>query len=327
MAVGLRFAHRAFTLVELLVVIAIIGVLVALLLPAVQAAREAARRSQCGNNLKQIGLGFHSHESAHGILADGGERPWALRSMVGGRPATAPRQNVGWGYQLLPYIEQQNIWSLADSEEIKIYATPTYFCPTRGGPRWVQNRARTETRAMTDYAGNGGTDSTGSSGWGMLGNGIDGVVVRRPVPGGKHSNGQDYPVSWDVDPLIRGPSVSLGRQITDGTSNTMLVGEKCLNIAMLGENQTDDDSGYWDGWDWDTIRWGYFQPSADWGKKGVGHSGMAALHGAFGGSHPSVFMVVRADGSVRPIRFGVDLAVFQAFCSRDDGGVVDSGDL
>ncbi len=170
---------------------------------------------------------------------------------------------------------------------------------------------------MLDYAGNAGTDDTGKFSWGRMGNGLDGVVVRRPVPG------ENPP----VETAPRSPSVSLGRQITDGTSNTMLAGEKCLNIAFLGQHQPDDDAGYWDGWDFDTIRWGYFQPSPDWDNSSAQFTGFVPLRAAFGGSHPSVFMTVRADGSVRPVRFSVDLAVFKTFCSRDDGGVVDSEDL
>src|SRR5206468_11059272 len=104
----------AFTLVELLVVIAIIGVLVALLLPAVQSAREASRRSKCTNNLKQFGLAFHNHHDTLGIFPDGGENwdpvAWP-RVMLNGTPATAPKQNWGWGYQILPYIEQSGVWN------------------------------------------------------------------------------------------------------------------------------------------------------------------------------------------------------------------------
>src|SRR4051812_43864625 len=90
--------RRAFTLVELLVVIAIIGVLVALLLPAVQTAREAARRSQCLNNLRQVGLALHTHHDQFGVL------PFAR---TGGRP-----QSISWAPLILPFIEQKNLLDL-----------------------------------------------------------------------------------------------------------------------------------------------------------------------------------------------------------------------
>src|SRR5262245_26140759 len=105
-----RRVRGAFTLVELLVVIAIIGVLVALLLPAVQAAREAARRMQCQNHLKQIGLAFHNHHDVFGHLPTGG---WGWGWV--GDPDSGPgiRQPGGWCFNILPYVEGKNIYDIA----------------------------------------------------------------------------------------------------------------------------------------------------------------------------------------------------------------------
>jgi len=296
-----------FTLVELLVVIAIIGILVALLLPAVQAAREAARRSQCVNHLKQISLAFSLHDSTFKFYPDGGEGQWAGRSLTTSKkPRIAPFQSWGWPYQILRYLEEGAVWELPQDKQV--FGTPIagYFCPSRRAPQAIETQGG--SRAMMDYAGNGGTNKLGNMNWGMMGNGLDAPVVRRP------------------DKKFPNRSVIVsGKTIEDGTSKTLLLGEKCLNVGLLGQGQADDDSGYVDGWDWDNIRWGYVPPSPDWSAGELDpRNGDVTLHSAFGSSHSGIFNAALCDGSVTAISYNVDLEVCKRICSRNDAQVYDS---
>jgi prepilin-type N-terminal cleavage/methylation domain-containing protein/prepilin-type processing-associated H-X9-DG protein len=297
--------RRGFTLIELLVVIAIIGILIALLLPAVQKVREAANRAQCANNLKQIGTAFHNHHDTYNFFPDGGELWSSSRTFAaGGLPQTAPNQYWGWAYQILPFMEQDPLWRNPDNALVEETPISSYFCRSRRAPMVISGRA------MLDYAGNGATDETKDPGdtgdWGW-GNGKNGTVVRRP----------------NQTPT-RTLSIRI-ETITDGTSNTLLAGEKCMRSDLIGHSQPDDDQGYTAGWDRDEIRWAVEAPAPD-------HIGAASEYDhRFGSAHPGGFNGVFCDGSVRFIPYTIqsrfdpsdpnpnDLGVWQRICIRDDG--------
>lgn len=134
----LQASRRGFTLVELLVVIAIIGVLVGLLLPAVQSAREAARRTECKNHIKQIMLSMHNHEAALKAFPSGGNVPWPVLENYltgpGGSPFGPDRQGMSWTYQLLPYLEGNAILGIKTISALEDVTAPFFYCPSKRGP-------------------------------------------------------------------------------------------------------------------------------------------------------------------------------------------------
>jgi prepilin-type processing-associated H-X9-DG protein len=280
-----------------LVTIAIIGILLALLLPAVQAAREAARRTHCANNLKQIGLAFETHHSSLSYFPTAGTDWGAAPTYLGGAPAVGSQQGAGWGFQILPHLEEETVWKGGgastenDRQRAAVGAlVPAFFCPTRRAPMSVayadsyisQGAEDLVTHALSDYAANNLDDGSGA--------------IRANRFGG---------------PLKLA-------DITDGSSKTLLIGEKRLNVYFLGETgRSDDNEGYTAGNDWDTMRNSNYAPLPD-AHEGSGERGFAE----FGSSHSSIFNVVFADGSVRAIGFPIDATVFSLLGMRADGQAV-----
>jgi prepilin-type N-terminal cleavage/methylation domain-containing protein len=285
-------APRAFTLVELLVVIAIIGILVALLLPAIQAARESARRTQCTNHLKQIGLGFQNHHDTYRFFPTAGHHWSYAPEYEGATPLIAPKQRAGWAFQILPFIEQSIVYegnggTTLDEMQINAMGAKisTYFCPSRRPPQSVVGNswygpAGSYAHAMIDYAGSNANNN--------------GVVVQT------NSN-----QTW-----ANGAPISTA-SITDGTSNTMVVGEKRMNYMALGTMQSDDNEGYTCGWDHDTMRYTDREPRPD-RNTGDGEQ-------RFGSSHPAGINAVFADGTVRFLSWDIDLTLFHRMGQRSDG--------
>jgi prepilin-type N-terminal cleavage/methylation domain-containing protein len=307
-----RSSHQrlAFTLIELLVVIAIIAVLIGLLLPAVQKVREAANRMKCANNLKQIGVAFMNHLDVHNYFPSGGTNAGAARVMVNGVPANYTQQSWGWCYQICPFIEQGNLWALPT--DATVIATPvnTYLCPTRGRPQIISN----PPFAVNDYAGNGGSFGTWTARNTQL-------------------NGLDGPLAYTGGPLVNIAS------ITDGTANTLLVGEKWVFYQWFNAPQCIDNEGWQNGWDNDTIcasgTVSYTppnavqvqQPAANYivppqGDRQSPPSGWTCGY-IFGGAHDGGFESVFCDGSVHYIPYSINLMNWHNLCSMTDGQAVD----
>ena len=149
------FRKRAFTLVELLVVIAIIGILVALLLPAIQAAREAARRSQCQNNVKQLGVALHNYHDTNKVFPPGGiDYGWSSNMAGSAEPANKLVKNLNGLALLLPYLEQQSLYSQMDFTQCVSHAGPapqtqTKFFPVRAPSPVTRSPAATGGRSRS----------------------------------------------------------------------------------------------------------------------------------------------------------------------------------
>ena len=313
-----RKAISGFTLVELLVVIAIIGILVGLLLPAVQAAREAARRMQCGNNLKQIGLALHNYESTHKRFPPGGVTP-------GGCCGTPSAGN--WSLFLLPYIEQTNlynrydfrVWNDSDpgrsglnggvNAPILLTPIPTYACPSDVGAGLIEQPASgngsnkqymtSSYRAVSGagYRGIAWMDSNQTHAWHTQNRGVLFTV------GGSH-----YGLTATGGAAHGQASTKMG-QITDGTSNTIVVGE--YHTPNTPRRRT--FWGYtYTSYNQSTITVG--QPRAllaDYARCFAigGNGGDNPCKRGFGSLHTGVIQWAFADGSVRPVGTTVDIGV------------------
>jgi prepilin-type N-terminal cleavage/methylation domain-containing protein len=202
--------RRGFTLIELLVVIAIIAVLIALLLPAVQQAREAARPSTCKSNLNQLAIAMHNHHDVFGQLPPG---------IAGNGTATNAGWGWAWGAYILPYVEQAPLFKTIDgisngvgvdtggatsggTSAARVANIPVYECPSASVTK-VSGSER-----MQNYAGNAGNNYTADTWAGVTGrNGV--LFMGNPTPG------QTGPIKF--------------RDVTDGTSNTLLIAEKAGN--------------------------------------------------------------------------------------------------
>lgn len=302
--------RSGFTLIELLVVIAIIAVLIALLLPAVQQAREAARRSQCRNNLKQIGLALHNFESTYKEFPMGQRGP----SVAYGN----------WRYEILPYMDQAPVFMMVNRDDVynavplQRLIMPINLCPSQTVPStqpaswvtwWTNNNHHVSSYQgiMGSYPHPDGSttkdiQTSGYGGW-MSGNGM----------------------------LIANKKIRIA-ECTDGTSNTIMVGEQA---GRVGTN--DYRNGYYTPWGsctfnnfvpnvTDADRWGMSLSCVAYANNsktaGSGANTSYVFNSILNSEHVGGIHCLFTDGSVRFVSDNMNFGMFQRLCVRDDGLIV-----
>jgi prepilin-type N-terminal cleavage/methylation domain-containing protein len=276
-----RTRQRGFTLVELLVVIAIIGILIALLLPAVQAAREAARRAQCTNNLKQLGLALHNYHDVHKSLPSGVMMQADTYKPTG---YSDPTTSNGWSWAalILPYIEQGPLWEACGigrgvpiDTRLKEIQTPVgaFRCPSDVHPptnkrKWTWEKTYSTVSAITNY------QPATSNYVAMAGTSMSG---------------------WTNDGIFNRWSKTRFADVLDGTSNTIALSERAGKVGQIefgaavwaGTPLNNSKDTYYDVFAqvYRPINW----PGTDWDGR----------HSCISSNHPGGALVVLLDGSTR----------------------------
>ena len=315
---------RGFTLVELLVVIAIIGVLVALLLPAVQAAREAARRNECANNLKQLALACLLHEEQLGYFPSGG---WGNRWLGDSSRGDGENQPGSWLFSVLPFVEASNVRAygsglagidrenaIAAQNQIVI---PFINCPSRRPPIArptnvdPYNAARLSSIVRSDYAANAGDFGNATM-----------PNIYGPPP--------TQVATYDWENAMRGlTGVCFVRSeikvsaITDGLSQTFLLGEKNVDPQHYDTGQAlNDNQGAYTGFNWDNQRVasGQWPPAPDTDGSGRNH------YAAFGSAHSGVWQAAYCDGHVAGLSYALGGVIAGQIANRLDGIHVTAAD-
>jgi prepilin-type N-terminal cleavage/methylation domain-containing protein/prepilin-type processing-associated H-X9-DG protein len=335
--------HRsAFTLLELLVVIAVIGILIALLLPAVQSAREAARMIECKNHLKQIGLAWMHHHTVHNFFPTGG---WGSNWAGDPDQGFDKRQPGGWAYNILPFIEEERIHDLGKGmtygatpdkknvlAEAAQSAAPLFLCPSRrpqaapfvftlqsGG---YANIRLTNVPAVSrgDYCANAGDQMFNTK-----------LATPQSVV---EMSDNKFQFDRTDDPNLRGYSTGISyyqsnvstRKITGGTTHKYMAGEKFLYSDKYLTGDTDGDNHWlWTGWDDDLYRTaGIFYmtspkpgetvpspipPQRDMPSTAADATTKQYAADMWGSAHPAVFNMLFCDGSVHSIAYEIDLLV------------------
>jgi prepilin-type N-terminal cleavage/methylation domain-containing protein len=313
---GRSSGHRGFTLVELLVVIAIVGILIGMLLPAVQQVREAARRVQCKNNVRQIGLGLHNYESAFRTFPAGFVSQ-VTGTWSGNGNEGIPEAGPGWSFlaAILPFLEQSNLQAMIDyrlpitdpvNQAARSTQVSVYRCPS---DNWDQPVTVWPTSL-------GISDLASTSYVGCLG-------------GGNPANAPGYTAMYEEQPFNgmfhRNQAISIG-EIYDGTSNTIGLGERASMYSPNGW------AGVIPGGQTVFSPWMAAQRGQLVGQTARPAITITTVHvrsgapnsatgspGGFWGPHPGGCIFLLMDGSTHTITTDVDIHVFRALAGRNDG--------